>query len=317
VRITAQLVEAATATQIWADSFDREMVDIFALQDEITGQVVAAIEPAMQHSEAVNAARKNIGDLDALDCFQRGMWHMNKVSREGCRVAIDFFSKAVELDPELALGHIGLARALYGQAVYGWSSQPEADLQACDAAAKTAVRLDPRDAYAHFALSGAALFLGRHREALVEARKTVALNPNLGFAHLRLGQVLIYAGRAAEAIEPIELSLRYSPYDPQFASMLTYLALAHYYAGHYAEAIRVIENAAGRLDVRASAVMAASLARLGNLEQARAAFPPEQRERAARMRGQVTPYADEADRQRLLDGLRLAGVEEAFLVRIS
>ncbi|HEX3701200.1 MAG TPA: adenylate/guanylate cyclase domain-containing protein, partial [Phenylobacterium sp.] len=74
VRITAQLVEAATATQIWADSFDREMVDIFALQDEITGQVVAAIEPAMQHSEAVNAARKNIGDLDALDCFQRGMW---------------------------------------------------------------------------------------------------------------------------------------------------------------------------------------------------------------------------------------------------
>ncbi|THD77905.1 MAG: tetratricopeptide repeat protein [Phenylobacterium sp.] len=317
VRITARLLEADTASPIWADSFDREMSDIFALQDEITAQVVAAIEPAMQQSEAVSAARKNLGDLDALDCFQRGMWHLNKVSEEGCQVAIDFFRQAIELDPDLALGHIGLARALYGRAVYGWSPRARDDLRASADAAQAAIRLDPRDAYAHFAASGAALYLGQHQEALLEARKTVALNPNLGFAHFRLGQVLVYAGRSAEAIEPIERSLRNSPYDPQLGAMLFLLAAAHYHTGHYEEAERAAENAFARHDARGAAVLAASLARLGRIEEARNAFPSHLQPTIALLRGQMTTYARPADREDLLDGLRLAGIDVGSLEGIS
>ncbi|MCR5878531.1 adenylate/guanylate cyclase domain-containing protein [Phenylobacterium sp. J367] len=306
VRVTALLVEAATGAHIWADTFDREMVDIFALQDEITEQVVGAIEPAMLHSEGMRVSRKSPHDLTAVDCFQRGMWHLNKMSAEGFRAARDLFRQALELDPDLALAHIGLARSLYGAAIYGWSDQPKADIIDAYASALNAIRCDPRDAYGYFAASGAALYLGRHREALEAARKAIVLNPNFAFGHFRLGQVLTYSGRAKEAIAPIERSLRYSPFDPQLGPMHRMLALANFHAGDFAEAAAQAEAAIRLNDLAASALLAASLARLGRLEEAARAYPQELR---ARMRARVVhpqPYANAADRDALMSAVRLA-----------
>ncbi len=316
VRVTAQLVEAASGTNIWADSFDRQLEDLLALQDEITEQVVGAIEPAMLHSEGVRIARKDLKDFNALDCFQRGMWHLNKVTEPDYRLALQLFHEAIARDAELALGYIGLARALYGGAVYGWSDQASADLMAAREAAHTAIRLDPRDAYGYFASSGASLYLRRHSEALTEARKTVALNPNFGFGHFRLGQVLIYAGRPAEAIAPIERSLRYSPYDPQLGAMLSLLALAHYHAGRFADAIHHAEGAAALRDIRGAGILAASLARIGRVDDARRAFPPQLEQLAAAQQTRLAPYAlapyaRESDREDFIEGLRLAGVGAA------
>jgi adenylate cyclase len=311
VRVTAQLVEAASGTNIWADSFDRQLEDLLALQDEITEQVVGAIEPAMLHSEGARVARKDLKDFNALDCFQRGMWHLNKVTEPDYRLALQLFREAIARDPELALGYIGLARALYGGAVYGWSDQGTADLMAAREAAHTAIRLDPRDAYGHFASAGASLFLRRHGEALAEARKTIALNPNFGFGHFRLGQVLIYAGRPAEAIGPIERSLRYSPYDPQQGAMLSLLALAHYHAGEFDEAIRHAESAAAMRDIRGAGILAASLARVGRTDDARRAFPLQLEERVAAHQWRLAPYARESDREQFIEGLRLAGIGSA------
>jgi adenylate cyclase len=173
VRITAQLLETANGTHIWADRFDRELVDILALQDEITQQVVTAIEPAMLHSENVRIGDKSFNDYTAFDCYQRGMWHLNKVSAEGYREAIGLFRKAIDRDPRLALGYIGLSRILYGGAtVYGWSEHPDEDLHECYEAAAKAIRLDSSDAHAHFAHSGAALYLRLHQEALDAARRS-------------------------------------------------------------------------------------------------------------------------------------------------
>jgi adenylate cyclase len=317
VRVTAQLVEAASGTNIWADSFDRQLEDLLALQDEITEQVVGAIEPAMLHSEGARIARKDLKDFNALDCFQRGMWHLNKVSPTDQRLALELFREAIARDPELALGYIGLARALYGGAVYGWSDQPSADLMEARAAAHTAIRLDPRDAYGYFASSGASLYLRRHAEALQEARKTIALNPNFGFGHFRLGQVLIYSGRPADAVAPIERSLRYSPYDPQLGAMLTLLALAHYHAGDYAEAIRHAESAASMRDVRGAGVLAASLARVGRTDDARRAFPPALEELVGVNNLRRAPYARESDREQFIEGLRLAGIGSTVQEAIS
>jgi TolB-like protein len=317
VRVSAQLTDATSATNIWAESYDRQLETLLDLQDEITEQVVGAIEPAMLHSEGARASRKNPGDLNALDCFQRGMWHLNKVSQPENRLALQLFREAIARDPELALGHIGLARALYGGAIYGWSDRAWADLQDARASAHTAIRLDPRDAYAHFASSGASLYLRRHSEALQEARKAVALNSNFGFGHFRLGQVLIYAGHAAEAVAPIERSLRYSPYDPQLGAMLSLLALAHYHAGDYAEAVRQAERAAAIPDIRGAGILAASLARMGRTDDARRAFPPQLEELAGAHQMRFAPYARESDREDFIEGLRLAGIGTAMQDAIS
>jgi TolB-like protein/Flp pilus assembly protein TadD len=307
VRVTALLVDAASGAHIWADTFDREMVDLFSLQDEITEQVVGAIEPAMLHSEGARVARKSPHDLTAIDCFQRGMWRLYKMSREDWEAASDLFRQAIERDPDLALGHIGLARALYGAAIYGWSEHPKADIIDSYASAINAIRCDPRDAYGYFAAAGAALYLGRHREALEAARKTIALNPNFAFGHFRLGQVLTYSGRAREAIAPLERSLRHSPYDPQLGPMHRMLALAHFHAGDYPESIAQAEAALRLNDLGASPLLAAALARAGRLEEAARAYPPELRERLRARNVHPQPYANAADRDALMDAIRLAG----------
>jgi TolB-like protein/Flp pilus assembly protein TadD len=310
VRLSAHLIEAASGANVWGERYDRELTDLLTLQDEITEEVVDAIEPAMLRSEGARTARKSLADLDALDCFHRGMWHLNKISEESCRVGMSFFRQAIERDPELALGHIGLARALYGAVIYGWSRNPAGDLEACANEAAAAIRLDPQDAYGWFAAAGAALFLGRHAQALEYARRAISLNPNMAFGYFRLGQVLLYSGRAAEAIAPIERSLQHSPYDPQRGAMLALLALACFHAGRHAEAVCNADRAIALLDIRAISVLAAGLVRLGRVEEARRLLPnPLPPVIGAR----IAPYARPEDYEELADALRTAGVPETVL----
>ena len=306
VQVTAQLVDTENGSHIWADKFDRELVDLMVLQDEITESVVAAIEPAMLHDEGVRIARKSLTDFSALDCFHRGMWNLNKASKEGYGEALALFRDAIRRDPELPVGHIGLARVLYGRAIYGWSAQPAADLEEARAAAEVAIGLDPRDAYGYFACAGASLYLGDHGAALLNANRAVALNPNFAYGHYRLGQVLLFSGRPAEAIAPIERSLRFSPYDPQLEPMLELLALAHYQAKNYDEAVNQARNALNLNGGRASVVLAASLARLGRTKEAAEAVPQSRNPLASRWRTLAAPYADPAMLEHLREGFRLA-----------
>lgn len=306
VRITAQLVDAADGTHVWADKFDRDLVDILALQDEITEQVVASIEPAMLRREGARRARKDIQDFTALDCFYRGMSHLNEVSLEGYQKALAEFREAIAREPELALGHIGLSRALYAGAMYNWSTDPGRDIEEAYASAATAVRIDSSDAYGPFALSGAALYLGRQSEALDAAHRAVALNENFAFGYNRLGQVLVYLGRPAEAIAPLERSLRHSPFDPQRGLMLCGLALAHYLARNYAEACTYARAATQQNYPPAFAVLGASLARQGRLEEARQAIPADLAPKVTAQVSRIMSSVNPADRDHLLEGIALA-----------
>ena len=309
VRITVQLIDASTGGHIWAERFDRELIDLLELQDEITAQVVHAIEPAMLQSENFKIARKALKNYSALDCFQRGMWHFNKMSADSYGPSLDMFREAIARDPQLALGYIGLARALYaGATVYGWSKDPDEDLKLSYEAAQKAIELDPDDAHAYLAASGAALYLGRHHEALALAQKAIALNPNFSYCQLRLAHVLTYSGRPEEAIPLIEQSLTQSPFDSQLGSMHGSLALAHYQARHYEEAEAQARKAI-EPDFRISyAVLAAALARQDRLDEARAAFPAQLLELAARDSPRLATFVRDSDRDHLLGGLMLAGV---------
>jgi adenylate cyclase len=309
VRVTAQLIECANATHVWADRFDRDLVDLLTLQDEITERVVRAIEPALLQSENARLSRKDLKDYSALDCYQRGMWHLNQVSLDHYPRAVELFREAIVRDPELSLGYVGLSRILYGGAtIYGWSARPDDDLRESHQAAQMAITLDPADAEAHFALSGAALYLGQHVEALDAARRSVALNPNSVYGQMRLAQVLIYAGYPLEAVEVIHQSLRRSPFDPQMGAMLGALSLAHYQSKDYAEAIVQAQAAVAHDFSTAYALLAAALARLGQLDEARKAFPPDLQARAARDTPRLAPYARDADRDHIIGGMLLAGV---------
>jgi adenylate cyclase len=311
MRITVQLIACANAASIWTESFDREIVDVFALQDEITQHVIGAIEPELARSETNRAIRMNLKDLSAFDCYQRGMWHFNKVSEPACAEAIMLFRQAIDRDPRLSLGYTGLARALYAGVAYRWSADPARDIAQARDAAQTALGLDRRDADSHFALSGALLYLCQHTDALDEAEKTIALNPNFAFGYFRIGQVLTYAGRAKEAIAPIERSLRHSPYDPQLGGMRGLLALAHFHAGNYNSAAREAEAAVNLRNLRAMPILAASLARLGRQEEAHAIFAgwlARPRNPAART-ALPLPYANPADKQNLRNGLLLAAAD--------
>jgi tetratricopeptide (TPR) repeat protein len=304
--VSAQLIDVSDASNIWADQFNRELVDILALQDEITERVVAAIEPAMLHSEGMRVVRKSLADFSALDCFYRGMWHLNRVSREGYDQALALFSEAVRRDPDLALGHIGLSRILFGGAIFGWAGQPLDDLHLARNEAQTAIRLDPRDAYGYFASSGASLYLGDHGAALSEARTAVELNANCAVAHVRSGQALTFGGYPKEAIAPLERGMRLSPYDSQLSVMLDSLALAHYQAGDYEKAIVRAQEAMHQTYANFSVVLAASLAQLGRLDEAHEALPPPGSKAGSRQRPLAAPYANPAHLEHLRQGLRLA-----------
>jgi hypothetical protein len=317
VRVVAQLIDASDATHVWSDTFDHDLESLFVLNDEIIRDVVNAIEPAMLHTEGARVRRNNIKDLSAFDSFQRGMWHLNTVSAEGCETAEGFFRQTIQRDPDLSLGYIGLSRILYGKVIYGWTTDADRDIAEAHAAAEVAVRLDPRDSWARLALSGALLFLGRHEEALAEANAAIALNPNCGMGHARLGQTLVYSGRAAEAVPVIKRGLRHNPYDPQIASHLTILALAHFHSGQYEEAARQGHAAMLHNDLRAAGIEAASLARLGRVEEARRKFTPDVQMRAAKTVRRIIPYARPEDFFDLLDALRLAGLGEPILADLG
>ena len=310
VRVTVQLIDAASGSNLWADRFDRELVDVFALQDEVTQQVAAAIEPAMLQGEAVRIERKSLEDFSALDCFYRGMWKFNQSSTE--HEALELFREATRLDPELALGHVGISRSLYARILQRRTQTSEADLHGALASARTAIRLDPREATAHFAAAGAELYLAHHAAALDEARLALNLNPNFAYAHYRLGQVLIFSGQAADAIAPIERALSLSPCDPQLWLMLETLALGHYQARQYETAADVARSAGRAGGGTLSAVLVAALARLGRFEEASAELKrvESQSGSQASVRPVAAPYADLSLREHIRDGFRLG--REAF-----
>ena len=225
IRATAQLIDAETGNHLWAERFDRDLSDVFALQDEITQNVVAAIEPEMQLVEGKRATRKNAGSLDAFDHCMRGIWHFQQFARDENRVAEMLLRRAIDLDPDLALAHTYIARTLNTRVWWGWSDDIDRDIADEFEAATRAVALDERDPYSHYALVLAALITLRHDQSLAAAQRAIDLSPNFALGYFALGRIRIYMGRSSEAIDPMLRSLRLNPNDRQSEAFLGQAAL--------------------------------------------------------------------------------------------
>jgi adenylate cyclase len=230
IRISSQLVEAETGGSLWAERYDRDLTDIFALQDEMAEAVAGAIEPELLKKEGQREAERP-QSLTAWDLLRRGTWEFHKVRPESHRAARDLFLKAIEVEPTFADAYAWLGRTEAGRAVYGWVSEPDAVLRDGMAAALRAVQLDERNPYAHYAVAITHLLAGQFDPAIRAARRALSLSPTYALGHLALGAAYLHAGRPQEAIEPLEHGLRLSPYDPQNFSWFVFLALSYYFAG--------------------------------------------------------------------------------------
>ena len=211
VRITGQLIEAERRAHIWAGRYDRELTDIFAVQDEITRSIVATVAPEMLETEMRRVRRKEPQSLGAWECAMRAQWHLERFTREDLVEAHRLAAQATVLDPGASLGFNIDAFTHIHEVTYGWSTSALQSVLAAYQAATKAVALDSRDAASQSALGCCEVLMHRTDDAIARLKIAIDLNPNLTWAHANLGLALASSGRGDEAVAPLSEALRLSP----------------------------------------------------------------------------------------------------------
>src|SRR6266851_319296 len=314
IRVTAQLVEAETGNHLWAERYDRDLADIFAVQDEITEAVTIAIAPAIAEAERQRAMRRPPESLDAWAAYQRGLWHLSKVTVEDFTIALKLFETGTHLDPGFAGCHSGLALGrLQASAVYQLGDPVEAQSSA-ELFARRAVALDGANAEALSCLGWALQARGELAGALSEIEQALAMSPNLAVAHWHRGAVLIFLGRPKEGLASIDTSIRLDPRNPFSVIRLLNITCGLYFLGEYEATV----DAAGRL-IRSYPDFpmvyrwsAAALGQLGRNTEAKDALDKAMSLAPAAFNMYVrnrVPWFRPEDHAHLLDGLRKAGWE--------
>ena len=315
VRITAQLIDATVGSHLWAEKYDRDLTDLFAIQDEITREIVGSLAPQMLDTEMQRARRKDPQALDAWELAIRAQWHLARLTREDNAEALRLATESTRLNPGTTAGLNIAAFAHLYQAVYGWSASAGQSFIAAHEAAHRAVAIDARDEVAQTALGSTEIFMGQHDSSLARLRDAVELNPNFTWAHGNLGLALTFAGQAEEAVGPFNEALRLSPRDPFCFLWLYLLAFATFLAGRYGEALEHVERSL-RLNANipgAHRNRAACLSELGRIEEARAALAEFLRlvpgATITSMRAQL-PMKNPDDFERYAGALRRVGLPE-------
>jgi len=314
VRITSQLINTATGTHLWAERYDRDLTDIFAVQDDITSRVVAAIEPALSRAESQRVIAKRPEHMGAWDYCQRGFWHVHKATRTDGITAYGLFEQALALDPNLADAHLGLARALIVQWDYGSVDDFAPFVRQAQESALRAVALDSENPQAQYVLAQTSLWAGDVRAAIAHASRAIELNGNFAPGHFYLGIALSLDGRQEDALDAIETGWRLSPRDPRASTWLANKARVFYHLRRYEEAIETALSARRiRPHAYGSLVLVASYAQLGRDDEARNALAdmsdlPGSSEKTTRW--YLDRYSDPVAREHMADGLRKAGLLE-------
>ena len=236
IRVTAQLIDATSGNHIWGDRFDREVADIFAVQDEVTGAIIAAIAPEIDQFEIERSRRKLPAELDAWDLYQKGLAAYHRSVSADFVSSIDTFDQATQLDPEFALAW---AMAALARTQYVWSGQAkDRDVLIREAREKVqmALRLSPRDPLCVLADGTVHSHYGEHQIGIAKLQDAIKLNPNLALAYLLLGQARDAAGQYEETIAATDEFVRLSPRDVEICKVLTIRAYSLLHLHRFAEA---------------------------------------------------------------------------------
>jgi len=238
VRITTQLVDATTGHHLWAERYDRELKDIFALQDEIRRKIVVHLGLRLIEEERERADRDY--NLEAYDSYLRGAEYFGRWTKKANVQARQMFEKAITLDPSYAEAYVMLGATYHIEWTEQWSDDPQS-LERASALAQKAVALDNSLPYAHVILSIVHLLKGQYEQAIAEAEWTITLAPNYANAYALVGAILNSVGRPEEAIGMAEKAMRL---DPRYLFFhLPVLGQAYLLTGRYEEAVDVLKRA--------------------------------------------------------------------------
>ena len=306
IRVSVDLTDTDKSLQLWSRQFERQLTDIFALQDEIARDITGALAIKLTRIEQDRALANETVRLDAYDYVLRG-WALAFGDRADLLTARASFEKAITLDPRYAAAIAALGWTYHAEAVSGWTEFAADSLQRAEALARQALGITPELADAHQLLGFVYLTRGEYDRAIVEARRAIEINPSDVYSYASLGTTLTYSGDAAGAIAAFEKA---RVFDPTLEWNLSSLGFAYYLAGRYDDAVAVLEPIAGSgSDLSTYAGLAAAYAELGRTPEA---------ERAAAEVTRLWPFfkivefvgqwKDEKSRQHIADGLTKAGL---------
>lgn len=312
VRITAQLIDGPTGNHIWADRYDRELRDIFAVQDEITRTVVGMLGPELNRSEQRRALIKSPENLDAWELFHRGMYHLYRRTHEDNLQARVFFEGAIKQDPNFAGSYAGMSRTYSTDWLF---AETQADKGLALALARKATSLDDRASISHVALGLAHLLVHHDAEAaLIAFGDGIRVNPNDAQGYNGRAMSLIALDRADEAISDLEQAIRLSPSDANIGIFFGRLALAHLLLRRFDTAVEFGLRAAEKTNVWIERLaLPAALGHLGRLDEAASALE-EIRSKIPALSLRVVREREPSSQSSyfgiLVEGLRTAGLSE-------
>lgn len=271
VRVTAQLIDASNGHHVWAERYDREMEDIFDLQDEMVQIIASALEPELNAFERARAVSKPPGNLDAWELYQRALWHMWTYEDESTLLAMEMFKKANEADPDFAPAYAYHAYSCYITVIMGYAKDPKARLQEALQSADKAIKCDDRDAISYFAAARIHMMRGDHDASVASLRKSIKLNPCFAQSYHGLGMALALSGEFEEAKQCTEKAIDMSPRDPMLWAFNAVHAITLLLNNEFEAALESAKTTLRFTNTTgywAHAVMAAALGNLDRIDEA-------------------------------------------------
>jgi adenylate cyclase len=313
VRITAQLIDATTGHHLWAERYDRELKDIFALQDEITMKIITAMQVKLTEGEGARVHAKGTDNLDAYLKFLQGLTHAVRLNPDDDVLAQRYFEEAIALDPEFAspYGNMGLIHLI--EVKRGLSKSPQESIGQAFKLAQMVLALDEYHHHGHILLGTIHLIKRQHEKAIASFERAVALSPNSFGGPYCLGEALSFAGRHQEAIPHFKKAIRLNPLDPSMG--LYGLGMAYIRMERYEEAITVFKKTLHyQPDMLPTHVrLAACYAALGREEEAHAEAAEVLRlnpKFSVKWQAKIIEIVDKAVKERYIDALRKAGLPD-------
>src|SRR4249919_502862 len=302
VRITAQLIDAGSGGHLWAERFDRDLTDIFSMEDEVVEKIVRALAVTLTQGEEQRLRQRGTGNVEAYQFWLRGRELLTRSTRESVAQARAMYRRAIEIDMNFSAPHAGLALAAISDYVSDWAPDPAQALMEAERWARRALELNDQEPVSHMALGNALLWRRDHEGALAEFGRMIALDPNFAQGHTATGLALMYAGEPAQALEPFAKAMRLDPHYPDI--VLHFLAQANFSLGKYEIAAHQLRDRIARNPgTDASRMLLASCyGHLGRAVDARGVWAELLKvnpDFSLMQRARVLPYKDARDFQRI------------------
>jgi len=313
IRLTAHLVDGVDGRQLWAERYDRDLDDIFELQDELTETIVGAIEPKLEKAEQERARLKKPETVGLWDIYQQGMSALHLLTADSLSEAEAHFRRVTEADPRFAAAYSGRAEVNYYKLVLGFTDRSDAVREAALEAGLEAVACDREDSGTHCALGRAHTLNRSFNEAIRELNVALDINPSNALAHYALGAAYVFSGRPEPSLAHLDNAIRLSPHDANMGSFCVRKAQAHLYLREYEDAIEWARRSLSFPNFQWSryVVLISALGHLGRAEEARPAVETLLRripEFSARYALEYSPWIEDEHFRHLMEGLEKAGL---------